>query len=272
MGGGGSQSINQLFDMSVMNKNIYESLTVNKAEVSGSQASIQKQQIVMDNVKGCDIDVSQTINATLNITAETINEQKDTIVANLSNEMKATAAAAIEKATEMGNMQFGDKQNVTQEVNMEIQNIVENKIVTENVTKTVAEQISLQQQQIVLRNIDCVTDGTKIDISQDITAQLAAKAMTKNLKEAIAESKILNKLAADAGASQKSENKGLTDLVKGFFEGFYGPAKYAIVASVICCCLLILVMIVLGLSPAGQSATANLGKGAAARLGNGRKF
>jgi len=169
-------------------------------------------------------------------------------------------------------MQFGDKQNVSQEVNMEIQNIVENKLVTENVTETVAEQISLQQQQIVLRNIDCVTDGTRIDITQDITAQLFAKAITNNLQKAIAESETLNKLAAKAGASQKSENKGLTDLVKGFFEGFYGPAKYAIVASVICCCLLILVMIVLGLSPAGQSATKNLGKGAAARLGNSRKF
>ena len=272
MGGGGSQSINQLFDMSVMNKNIYESLTVNKAEVSGSQASIQKQQIVMDNVKGCGIAIGQTINATLNISAETINQQKDTIVANLSNEMKATAAAAIEKATQMGNMQFGDKQNVTQEVNMEIQNIVENKIVTENVTKTVAEQISLQQQQVVLRNVDCVTDGTKIDITQDITAQLAAKAMTKNLKEALAESKILNKLAADAGASQKSENKGLSDLVSSIFEGLTGPMKYAIIACVVCCCLLVLVMIVLGLSPAGQSATKNLGKAGANRLGAARRF
>ena len=272
MGGGGSQSIEQIFDMNVMNKNIYESLTSNKATVTGTQASIQKQQIALKNVRGCGIDVNQKIDATADISAATINEQKEKIVANLESAMVASAQAAIDKATEMGNMQFGDKQNVTQNVNMEIQNIVQNKIVTENVTETVAEQINIQQQQVFMQDIDCVTDGRQIDISQDITAQLAAKAMTKNLKEALAESKVLNKLAADATGEQKSENKGVADIVGTFFEGFTGPAKYAIVASVICCCLLVLVMIVLGLSPAGQSATANLGKAGAVRLGNARKF
>ena len=272
MGGGGSQSINQLFDMSVMNKSIYESITENKVTAMASQASIQKQQVVMDGVRGCGIAIGQTINASASAEAELNNQQETAIKNGVSNEMQAAAQAAIEKATEAGNMQFGDKQNVTQEVNMEIQNIVENKLVTKNVTETVAEQISLQQQQIVLRNIDCITDGTKIDITQDITAQLFAKAITKNLQEAIAASETLNSLATKAGAEQKSENKGLTDLVKGFFEGLYGPAKYGIIASVICCCLLVLVMVVLGLSPAGQSATANLGKAGAMRLGNARKF
>ena len=272
MGGGGSQSINQTFNMSVMNKSIYESITKNKVTAMASQASIQKQQVVMDNVKGCGIAIGQTIQASASAEAKLNNEQETAIKNGISNEMQAAAQAAISKATEAGNMQFGDKQNVEQKVNMEIQNIVENKLVTENVTETVAEQISLQQQQIVLRNIDCVTDGTRIDITQDITAQLFAKAITNNLQSAIAESETLSKLAADASGSQTSENKGIADIVGTLFEGLTGPIKYAMIACVVCCCLLVLVMIVLGLSPAGQSATANLGKGAAARLGNGRKF
>jgi len=266
MGGGGSQSINQTFDMSVMNRSIYESITENKVTAMASQASIQKQQVVMDGVKGCGISIGQAINASASAEAKLNNQQETAIKNGISNEMQAAAQAAIEKATEAGNMQFGDKQNVTQSVNMEIQNIVENKLVTKNVTEAVAEQISLQQQQIVLRNIDCVTDGTKIDITQDITAQLFAKAITKNLQESIAESDVLNKLAADAGASQTSENKGIADIVGTLFEGLTGPMKYGIIASVVCCCLLVLVMIVIGLSPAGQKATGNLGSAAARRF------
>ena len=266
MGGGGSQSINQTFDMSVMNRSIYESITTNKVTAMASQASIQKQQIVMDNVKGCGIAIGQTINASASAEAKLNNQQETAIKNGISNEMQAAASAAIEKATEAGNMQFGDKQNVTQSVNMEIANIVENKLVTNNVTEAVAEQISLQQQQLILRNIDCVTDGTRIDITQDITAQLFAKAITKNLQEAIAESDVLNKLAADAGASQTSENKGIADIVGTLFEGLTGPLKYGIIACVVCCCLLVLVMVVLGLSPAGQSATKNLGSAAARRF------
>ena len=266
MGGGGSQSINQLFDMSVMNKSVYESITENKVTAMASQASIQKQQIALNNVKGCGISIGQTINASASAEAKLNNEQETAIKNGVSNEMQAAAQAAIEKATEAGNMQFGDKQNVTQEVNMEIQNIVENKLVTKNVTEAVAEQISLQQQQLVLQNIDCVTDGTKIDITQDITAQLFAKAITNNLQKAIAESKTLNKLAADAGASQKSENKGLADIISKIFEGLTGPLKYGIIASVICCCLLVLLMVVIGLSPAGQKAAGNLGSAAARRF------
>jgi len=80
----------------------------------------------------------------------------------------------------------------------------------------------------------------------------------------------MNSLSAAAGADLKSENKGLSDLVGTFFEGLTGPAKYAIIASIVCCCLLVVLLVVIGLSPAGQSATSNLGRAGANRLG--RRF
>src|SRR5210317_1951432 len=268
MGGGGSQTINQAFDLSAMNKSIYEQITKTQATASAAQASVQNLRITFRDVSGCTINGSQTINADA-ISSSELTSQTTTEIKNaVTNEMQAAVQAQIEKATEMGNMQFGDKQNVNQEVTLEIQNIVENTIVTETINEAIAEQVAIQNNRVVFR--DC--KDSDLDFSQNVTAKVAAKVITTAIQDAIASSQVMNQLSAAADASQKSENKGLSDLVSSIFEGLTGPIKYAMIACVVCCCLLVLVMIVLGLSPAGQSATANLGKGAAARLGNARKF
>jgi len=268
MGGGGSQTIEQRFNMSAINKSIYKQINETQALASASQATVQDLRIEFRDISGCSIDANQTIKANAVSSSELTEEVATEIKNAITNEMTASVQAQIEKATEMGNFQFGDKQNVSQEVTMEIENIVDNTIVTETINESVADQVNIQGGKIIFR--DCKDSDLNFD--QNVVAEIIAKTITSKLTSSIAQSQVLNDLGAAADAAQKSENKGLTDLVKGFFEGFYGPAKYAIVASVICCCLLILVMIVLGLSPAGQSATANLGKGAAARFGKAKKF
>jgi len=254
--------------MSAINKSIYEQITKTQASASASQATIQNLSIEFRDISGCKVDASQTIDAEAISSSELTSETTTEIKNAVTNEMQAAVQAQIEKATEMGNLQFGDKQNVNQEVTLEIQNIVENTIVTETINEAIAEQVAIQNNRVVFR--DC--KDSDLDFSQNVTAKVAAKVITTALQDAIASSEVMNQLSAAADASQKSENKGLSDLVSSIFEGLTGPIKYAMIACVVCCCLLVLVMIVLGLSPAGQSATANLGKGAAARLGNARKF
>ena len=268
MGGGGSQTINQSFNMSAINQSIYEQITKTQASARASQATIQNLEITFRDISGCTLDASQTINAEAISSSELTSETTTEIKNAVTNEMQAAVEAQIEKATEMGNMQFGDKQNVNQEVTLEIQNIVENTIVTETINEAIAEQVAIQNNRISFR--DC--KDSDLDFSQNVTAKVAAKVITTALQDAIASSEVMNSLSAAAGASQKSENKGLSDLVSSIFEGLTGPMKYAIIACVVCCCLLVLVMIVLGLSPAGQSATKNLGKAGASRLGGGRRF
>ena len=268
MGGGGSQTINQAFDMSAMNQSIYEQITKTQASAAASQATIQNLRITFDNIDGCTIDGSQSINAEA-ISASELTSQTTTEIKNaVTNEMQAAVQAQIEKATEMGNLQFGDEQNVNQEVNLEIQNIVDNTIVTETMNEAIAEQVTIQNNEVQFQNCK----DSDLDFSQNVTAKVASKVITTALQDAIASSEVMNSLSAKAGADLKSENKGLSDLVGTFFEGLTGPAKYAIIASVVCCCLLVLVMIVLGLSPAGQSATKNLGAAGASRLGGARRF
>jgi hypothetical protein len=262
MGGGGSQTINQAFDMSAMNQSIYEQITKTQASASASQATIQNLSIEFRDISGCTLDGTQTINAEAISSSELTSETTTAIKNAVTNEMQAAVEAQIEKATEMGNFQFGDKQNVNQEVTLEIQNIVDNTIVTETINESIAEQVAIQNNRVVFR--DC--KDSDLDFSQNVTAKVASKVITTAIQDAIASSTVLNDLDAAAGGGASSENKGLSDLVGTFFEGLTGPMKYGIIACVVCCCLLVLAMIVIGLSPAGQSATRNMGSAAARRF------
>ena len=269
MGGGGTQTINQTFDMSALNQSIYEQTTINSNSSMASQANIQSMEIHLKNIAACTTNITQTVNASASASSTLENEQTTAIKNALTTEMQAAVQAQVDKVTEAGNFQFGDKQNVKQEVILEVQNIISNSVNTENINNAIAEQVTIQDGMYTIDGYDC-TLGGEINYSQDITAQVVANIVTKNLTDAIAQSNVLNDLQAAADAAAKSENKGIADIISKFFEGLTGPMKYAMIASVVCCCMIVVLVIVMGLSPAGQSATKNLGAAGASRLG--RRF
>jgi len=80
-----------------------------------------------------------------------------------------------------------------------------------------------------------------------------AEAITESLTQNIADSEILNKLKAATEGSQKTENKGLADIVDSIGDAFAGPIKYIVIACVICVCILVIGAAVMFLSPAGQN-------------------
>jgi hypothetical protein len=264
MGGGGSQTINQTFNLSAVNKSIFNQITKNKSESAASQANVQNLKVVMKNVRGCSSNFNQKIDATTQssskLTAQTTTEIKNAI----TNDLQASAAAAVEKATQMGNFQFGDRQNVNQEVTLAIENVIENTITTENINKAIADQVSIQDGELLIDGYDC-REGGDINWSQNIVAKLSAEAITTAIGDSIASSEILNKLHASASGNAKSENKGFSEFMTAFFEGLYGPVKWiALVIGLLCIGSLIFLF-----SGAGQNATRNLGRAGANRLGRG---
>jgi hypothetical protein len=130
MGGGGSQTIEQTFNLSAVNKSIYEQVTTNTQKVSASSTNIQSLGL---NVKGSMIGCP--FNATQKISSETqtdVSMVPETILAmknEITTEMQAGAQAAIEKSTEAGNMQFGDDQNVKQETEQLLMPVPKNSVV-----------------------------------------------------------------------------------------------------------------------------------------------
>ena len=263
MGGGGDQRINQAFNISSMNQSIYEQTTSNQSESIASQANIRTMSLDMRNVVACDTTVTQNIDATASASSELNNTQETAIRNAITTEMTAAVQAQVDKVTEAGNFQFGDEQNVNQELNLAVTNIVENVINVENINAALAEQVSIQDGLYTIDGYDCTLGGS-INYSQDITAQVVATMVTNNLVDAIASSDILNQLDAAADAAAKTENKGIADIIGTFFDGLFGPMKYAVIASVVCCCMIIVLVMVMALSPAGQKGMTNM-SGAAAR-------
>lgn len=269
MGGGGSTSISQELNMSVVNDILYKSVTNNESINENTMQNIQGMELnVLKNV-GCNISTDQTITSSFMATTEQITDSFQMVQNDLVSELQAQAGAALDKQTQMGNLQFGDKANVEQKINTEIENIVKTELETNNLTKTVNEAVNIQEQKINIGETICL-NGEKLEFKQNISADLAAQAVAKNLLSAATSNKVANKVVTDIDASLKTKAGGAAEVVdsvggavSGVLGAMTGPARYAIIASVICCCMAVIAMIVLGMSPAGQK---GLNKGVNAGL------
>ena len=273
MGGGGSttQKIRQNFNMESINKSIYEELNDTRTESIATQTNLQKISIVVGNNDGCPITAMQNIDATTQSSTVVSIDKSTEIKAKITNEMQAAASAAIEKTAQMGNLADlglgGDSEmDIETNVRMKVSNIIENI----NINKAIAEQVSVQNQEIRVGNMRCVDGVGGINLSQNITAQVAAKAITDELVRSLAESEIVNKLAASSDASATKKDGGLAELAESVGEAYSnvidsvlgpisgGNGQMASMASSCICCIAIIAALVFFMSPAGQGASKNL--------------
>jgi hypothetical protein len=149
---------------------------------------------------------------------------------------------------------------------MAIENIVDTTITTENLSEVISNAVNIQENVMNIGgDLDC--QGEQITLGQDISAKLVTKAVMASLTDALIENKTTNTLVADLGATQKTENKGLADIVGTFFEGITGPIKYALIACVLMICVVIIGLTLFLLSPAGQNSTRTIANAGAKKLG-----
>jgi len=83
------------------------------------------------------------------------------------------------------------------------------------------------------------------------------------LTDALIENKTTNKLTATSDSEQKTENKGLADIIGTIFAGLTGP----LIAVVVCVCIIMLAVTLFLLSPAGQNSTRTMANAGAKKLG-----
>ena len=277
MGGSGgetNQSIENTFNFKALNENITNIITNNSSTTTATGANIQGMKVNFGQIIGCDINLSQKITsktmAASDFTAEEITELQSTI----SNDLSASASSALEKNSQMGSelgaLVSGDTNlEIKTEVDMEIKNLVENNITTTNVNNTVAEQVNIQDGELNVKYYDCSDGNAKLDFSQDIMAEVKATSIMSVLKESVASSKMLNKMAATADSSASQKQGGVAEIADSVFGGIAGiigtsqeGAQVASAASVCCVCVLVLGGVAVALSPAGQ----NAGRAAASKF------
>jgi hypothetical protein len=269
MGGSGgetNQSIENTFNFKALNENITNIITNNSSTTSASGANIQGMKVNFGQIIGCDVNLSQRITSKTMAASDFTAEEITDLQTAITNDMQASAASALEKNSQMGSelgaLVSGDTNlEIKTEVDMEITNIVKNNITTTNVNNTVAEQVNIQDGELNVQYYDCSDGNAKLDFSQDIMAEVKATSIMSVLKESVASSKMLNKMAATADSSASQKQGGVAEIADSVFGGIAGVigstqegAQAASLASVCCVCVLVLGGVAVALSPAGQNA------------------
>lgn len=291
MGGGGSQTVNQNINMKALTSITNESMNKIQETNENSLTNVQSLDVELYDIVNCPITMKQTIESKFVATTESMIQAVQSSQTELTNELKAQASAALDKATQAGNFQFGDRQNANINIDQEIESIVSNKLSSEVLKKTINSSSNMQDGKLRLYGYTCEKGLTGeqaqgLMISQNIRASFAAAAITRSLTEALSHSQVVNQLSASADADLKTENKGVADIVDSIGNAFTGPLKYAMMISAVCCGLCVIMLIVLGMSGGGQQAiskgqvpnmiraanAATRGRGAAPGMGKYGKY
>ena len=260
MGGGGSQTIKNEINFKSSTKILEENITENTNKVNASTVQSNQLKLILGNIIGCDINIGQSATADVqseaSLTTESILESKIAV----QDSMKANLSAAMEKSTQAGNFQFGDKQKTETKINQEIETVIENIFKTENLNEVVASAVQTNGADITIGNMDC-TLGGELDVTQDLTAKVAATAVMGQVIKKLMESEAVKELATEIDTKQVAENTGAAEVVDsagdaaaGIIGAVTGPMKYAIIALVIVCFILIIGGGIVLMSPAGQGA------------------
>lgn len=269
MGGGGSQSIRQSIDIksttSILEKNIQtNSQKVQAAATANNsiEASVGINPMTGEPgfITGCSMNFKQTAVADAQSSAtsaiESIAESKQEI----ANDMKSKVAAALEKTSEAGNFQFGDKSNTEIDIKKDIQTTVENVFEKENLQSVVGNAVAVNSAKIQIGNMDC-TLGGELNFEQDAAAKAAATAVMGDVTKKLMETSSIAKVVDEVDAKQKTENKGAADVIDSAGEaassviGAYGMAMYApLIACVLICGSMIMVAMIMSRSKGGRKA------------------
>ena len=267
MGGGGSttQNIEQTFNFSAISENVTNIITNNTQETGASGANIQGMKVNFGQIIGCDVNLSQRITSSTMASSEFSDTEIAQLQSTITNDMQAAATAALEKNSQMGSelgaLLSGDmNQDIKTEIDMEIKNLVENNITTNNLTSTVSEQVNIQDGELNVKRYDCTVGSASLDFSQDVVSEVKAESVMSTLKEAIANNKVLNKMAASADSTATQKQGGIAEVMDSVFGGIadvIGTSQQGAMAgsaaSVCICCVLVIGMVMMFMSPAGQN-------------------
>jgi len=277
MGGSGgetNQSIENTFNFKALNENITNVITNNTQETGATGANIQGMKVVFGDIYGCDVNLSQKITSKTMASSEFSASEIAQLQTAITNDMQAAASSALEKNSQMGSelgalVSGNTNLEIKTEVDMEITNIVKNNITTNNLTSTVSEQVNIQDGELSVKRYDCTVGNATLNFSQDVVSEIKAESVMSVLKEAIAKSEMLNKMAATADSSASQKQGGVAEIADSVFGGIAGVigstqegAQVASAASVCCVCVLVLGGVAVALSPAGQ----NAGRAAASKF------
>lgn len=268
-----TQTVENTFNMSAVNNIVFEKMTTNKASATASGANIQNLKVVLRNIKGCNYSQNQTISSDVAASSEIDATMEETIQNDIAAELAAQAATQLENTSQLGSelsaLVSGEtNQDIRNEINQLVETNIRNTITNINISQTVSESVNIQGGDLIIDGYDC-SEGGQIDVSQDITAKVAAEAVTRTVTESLAQNKVVAALAAAVENEAKQSRGGFAEVLDSIFGGVadvFGASSQMIafsVAAVVCICCFLLIFL---LSPAGQSSSSALANAGASRM------
>lgn len=258
---GTESKVENVFKMKSLTQKIFKQSTKNIQSCDASGVNIQEMEIAIGTSHpGCPITAGQNIESSVecqgDFKPENIVDMKDEI----ANDLKQAAQQEIEAKGDM--FQTAKvKSDVSTNVEQEIQNIVDTEITTENVNTVAASSVNIQSGKITI--VNCYDE---VDFTQNIQAQVTAKAITQSLTKSISDSTVLNGIAADLETTTTTKGGGLGGVFESigtmFGNMFGGGGMYVSASSSSFLCVLVAGVVVLGMSDAGQNAIRNGSKAA----------
>jgi len=181
-------AIKQEIDMTIVNTMLYESVTNNESVNENTMENVQNMELNVKRNIGCNIETDQTINPGFMASTDQIVDSFASVSDGITQNLRDQATSAIQKQADLGNISDADITDIDQVVNTKIENEVKNVMEFNNLTKTVNEAVNVQGQVINIGETIC-TGGEQLSFRQNITADLAAQAISK---------KIMKKFAGEA--------------------------------------------------------------------------
>ena len=189
--------IKQEIDTTIINNMLYESVTNNEEVNENTMENVQNMELNVKRNIGCSIETDQTINPGFMASTDQIVDSFANVADGITQNLRDQATNAIQKQADLGNISDADLSDINQKVNTKIQNEVKNVMEYKSLKKTVSEAVNVQGQVINIGETIC-TGGEKLSFRQNITADLAAQAISK---------RIMKKLTGEA----EDEIEGLFD-------------------------------------------------------------
>jgi len=262
MGGNSSkQTIETTLQTDVLNKNIQNFITTNSQEVSATATNIQKMDIVLGNVTGCDLVTKQKIDSSVITTGELSSTDLSQLKTTADTHLDNNVDALMEKMSGFASIQFDNdtEQDVKQTITNKLRNITEKTFDTSNYNKLISSVVNLQDKKLIIGDYDC-TNGGKIDLEQDIASEVIATAITEQLVDRFIEdeqvAEVINKIETEqsnrdegvgeaVGVAAEGVGEGVGNAFRGIGEGigniFGGGSAGSIIA------LIVVILMLLGL-------------------------
>ena len=265
---GTTQTVENVFKMKSLTQKIFKQSTTNIQTCDASGVNIQEMNVVVGTSHpGCKIDLGQTIKSSVECEGEFKPENIVDMKDEIASDLKQAAVQDIETKGDM--FQTAKVQSdVSTKVEQEIQNIVDTTITTENVNTVAASSVNIQSGELTI--VNCYDE---VDFSQNITAQVTAKAITNTITKSIMDSTVLNGIVGELETSSSTKGGGLGGVFESigtmFSNMFGGGGMYVSMASSSFLCVVIAGFVMIAMSDAGQNAIRTGANAGAKSVGGG---